>query len=616
MSFLTPQDRALLLDSLRPPDGYKLHTAIGTTYSLDLVALLTAPVGFTFFELGEAESGVGEQAPLELLEAIRRHASQILLFCEAGRIAVPPKHRPLFSFLEDRIVQARAPNDGGAFHPKVWAIRYVDEEERVRYRLLCMSRNLTFDRSLDTMLVLDGDLRDDRTQNFGYNKPLRQFFAALPGMAVGELSMKQAEQCQLIASEVGRVEWELEGLPAEEIAFWPLGCGAGEKDKSPFWDPGTRLLVASPFVSDRCLQELAENGADHILISRQHELDRLDPETLDAFREIFVLRSDLEVEERAGGSEEGVAAHDIHAKLYIADRGWKASVWTGSANATNWGFDGNVEFLVELGGKKSQLGIDTFLKKQTGVLSMPDLLQPYRRPDAVEADADAEALDEALGEVRRALAVLPWTVAVRAGPTSESYAVDVSAGAELPVLTADIRAKLRLVSLNPETASVLQAGGSMVTFPEVSLESLTSFLVFDVTATRNGKSRAAQFVVNARLVGDPPNRRDRLLRAMLSDRRAVVRYLLLLLSEVHEEAELSLGVGSTRRGRGSADAAAESEALLEPLLRAFARDPGRLDAVASVIGGIASASETADLVPDGLEQLVEVLDAARREVTA
>ena len=38
MSFLTPQDRTLLIESLRPPADYQLHTAIGTTYSLDLIA--------------------------------------------------------------------------------------------------------------------------------------------------------------------------------------------------------------------------------------------------------------------------------------------------------------------------------------------------------------------------------------------------------------------------------------------------------------------------------------------------------------------------------------------------------------------------------------------------
>lgn len=162
MSFLTPQDRTLLLESLRPPADFQLDTAIGTTYSLDLIAMMVAPVGFTFFDVDPNAPDFLQNDPLEILEAIRRHASQIVLFCEAGRIAVPRHHRPLLTYLEERIVQAKAPSDGHSFHPKVWIIRYVNPEKDVAYRFLCLSRNLTFDRSWDTVLTLDGRLRNDR----------------------------------------------------------------------------------------------------------------------------------------------------------------------------------------------------------------------------------------------------------------------------------------------------------------------------------------------------------------------------------------------------------------------------------------------------------------------
>ena len=44
---LEPEERSLLFDALRPPLGYQLDTAVGTTYSLDLLALATVPVAFT-----------------------------------------------------------------------------------------------------------------------------------------------------------------------------------------------------------------------------------------------------------------------------------------------------------------------------------------------------------------------------------------------------------------------------------------------------------------------------------------------------------------------------------------------------------------------------------------
>ena len=52
----------------------------------------------------------------------------------------------------------------------------------------------------------------------------------------------------------------------------------------------------------------------------------------------------------------------LHAKTYVIERGYAAHLVLGSANATKAAFDGNIEFLVELVGKKSRLGIDTLAR--------------------------------------------------------------------------------------------------------------------------------------------------------------------------------------------------------------------------------------------------------------
>ncbi len=89
---LEPQDRRLFLESLRPPEGYALDRAIGTTYSLDLLALLTAPLAFTIFDWEDNE-GRPRADPLALLEAVRRHADRTAVFCQAGEIKVPRGNR-------------------------------------------------------------------------------------------------------------------------------------------------------------------------------------------------------------------------------------------------------------------------------------------------------------------------------------------------------------------------------------------------------------------------------------------------------------------------------------------------------------------------------------------
>ena len=167
---LEPNSRRLLMESLQPPDGCRLEWAVGTTYTLDLMALLSAPVAFAFSDWQDRD-GRPTCDPLALLKAVRQYASQVCLFCQAGKIQVPKTYQPLLASLEDSIFQANAPR-GGSFHPKMWFLRFVDnDEDTVKYRVLCASRNMTFDRSWDTCLVLDGTLTD-RKNAFAKNHPL------------------------------------------------------------------------------------------------------------------------------------------------------------------------------------------------------------------------------------------------------------------------------------------------------------------------------------------------------------------------------------------------------------------------------------------------------------
>ena len=178
---LTPRSRRLLLEALRPPPGHSLSRAIGTSYTLDLMALLTAPLAFTFFD-HEDDDGRPIADPLALLQAVRSNADRIHIFCQAGGIAVPSSGRTLLSYLEDSVFEVTAPKEGGVFHPKIWVIRFVSERDEPRYRLLCLTRNLTFDRSWDTALVLDGRFVK-KSRVVGKNTPLSVFwndYQALP----------------------------------------------------------------------------------------------------------------------------------------------------------------------------------------------------------------------------------------------------------------------------------------------------------------------------------------------------------------------------------------------------------------------------------------------------
>src|SRR5690349_19001163 len=166
---LKPDERAHLLDLLRPPAGCALDFAVGTTFSLDLISALMLPLSFAFFDW-EKPDGELVADPLALLEALRRYRDRFTVFCQSCQIHLPATYPPLVTFLEPCICDVEAPDPEGIFHPKVWALKFVAKDEVIRYRILCLSRNLTFDRCWDTAVSLDGELLD-RTNGIAANHP-------------------------------------------------------------------------------------------------------------------------------------------------------------------------------------------------------------------------------------------------------------------------------------------------------------------------------------------------------------------------------------------------------------------------------------------------------------
>ncbi len=118
----------------------------------------------------------------------------------------------------------------------------------------------------------------------------------------------------------------------------------------------------------------------------------------------------------------------------------------------------------------------------------------------------------------------------------------------------------------------------------LALEKLTSFVVIEIEGVRKAGTVRVRFLVNAELIGAPSNRKDRLLRHMLQDRKSVLRFLLLLLSDFGED-PMSGSDGTGNSWNGNSRSAAEDTALMEPLLRALDRSPGRLKAIRSLLRG-------------------------------
>lgn len=597
---LEPDQRKFFLDTLRPPDGYRFDRAVGTTFTLDLMTLLSVPLAFTF---RDAHDGNGELAsdPLALLESARQNADRILLFCHGGRTSVPRSGQHALAFIEQSVVQVFPPYGGASgavFHPKIWVLRYTAPDRPVRYRLVCLSRNLTFDTSWDASLVLDGQLNDERVRGFGQNRPLADFVQALPSMAAQQVSAEHQESIDLLSTELRRVVF---AAPKDLSLsrFLPFGAG---RSNNPYPDLfHRRLLVISPFLDGEFLRSAVGRRQGSVLISRREELLKASRDAVCAFDRVFAFRSSLEPEPE--DTDDIAPLAGLHAKIYVIDDGHKARIAVGSANSTGAAMGNpprNVEFMVELVGSKNRFGIDALLApgKDGEAGTFSSLIEEFDKDEActVAENQDEVRLGRLLDAAAGSLARTDITGHVTQVPDGRfTLYVDWREQVALPPEVTAVRCWP--ATLPYDHGKPIENGCE---FPGLSLEELSTFLAIEVRASAAGISEHKRFVRTMSLSGLPEDRLQQVLARMLSDRSRLMQLLWLLLSPVEDlsfgEFTQALGGESSRGVWGSA-----MPGMLERMLETLGRSPERLDAVAALLADLKKTESGAELVDDEFE---------------
>jgi hypothetical protein len=618
---LEPENRLMLLDALRPPPGYSFDRAVGTTFTLDLVALLVTPVAFALFDV-ESEDGRIAANPVAVLESVRRFADRIDVFTQAGLIKVPPAFRGAYAFLERSVIPVAAPRPGAIFHPKVWVIRFVAAHGDVRLRFLCLSRNLTFDRSWDTVLRLDGRPTGEPNE---LSSPIAEFLRALPGMAIDALSTERVAQIEDVAAAVATAQWEglPEGLRVQRM--WPIGHD--DRAAWPFPKNSWRRLVMAPFLEAGFVDRFVKPGRQDIVVSRPETLNALGAPALAGVGRTFVLRDDAlgEVDPPDEGMPipgdtpvEPSELRGLHAKVFVVDQPYWSHIYTGSANATHAAFNGNVEFLVELKGRNTIHCADCLVAAPEGkAVGFGRMLEPFQPTAEPVAPPEEEAAARALEAIAMGLGALRFVAAI-GEPEGELYPVRLTATGDLGIVRPrpgeTLAITIRPLSQGAGWAVAPTADeGSFAAEWRLSFSGLSAFFVIELVSRREATEARASFVVRAQLIGEPADRLQRVLASELRNRSDLVRLLLMLLGG-SDQAFGDLIDVLTERPMGSAGAAAwavGSEALLEPLMRTLARDPRRLDEIGRLVAELTRTEDGSRLLPDGWLDVWAAVEAAR-----
>jgi len=628
---LGTRERTLLLDSLRPPAGYRLRRAVGTTFTLDLMALLTAPLAFTFFDAHD-QDGVPVADPVALLEALRRHAQKITLFCQAGAIGVPAPEQTLLAYLEGSVIAVQPRQPGAIFHPKTWVLNFHAADRPAIYRVLCLSRNLTFARSWDTCLRLEGRLTQ-RQRGYGRNKPFADFMLALPKISTRTISAELQADLNRMAYEIRRVDFK---LPRPFRDFRVHNFGLKGRPRRPFPDGG-RSLVVSPFLVGSFVRDLLHDHGLEILISRPEAFDEVlggvGREALPQRCYVLSSGADLNAREAEEEDREGTDAPltfqddielaGLHAKLFLFEKGRESRLFTGSANATGAAFGGNVEMLVELIGKKKDCGVEALLGSEDdpNLETLRSLLQEYQPGDLTEVPPDPrKALERSADRLARLLGAASLTATVH--EVREGQEWDMTLSGKLPDIPETARVKVWPVTLPAEAARPIGASAEQgredaptAVFEGLSFEALTAFFAFELSLREERQEVRRRFAMTAQLIGAPTDRRERLLRSLLKDRRRVLQLLFLIL--MGEGADVSEFIQAMDRDSPAAEvsfAGWDQSALLEALLRCLSRNPERIDEVARLISDLEKTPQGANLLPEGLSEIWSPVRAARKAV--
>jgi hypothetical protein len=383
------------LDAIRPDPGWHTEYAFLASYSADLVAMVAA-----LLALAGLDDDRGSGSKVDFANAVDQLKDRVRLIAQAGRLVAPAKPPKILAILDRYVREVNSNETEASWHPKAALAKLMaDDGKSTQWRLWIGSRNLTRDLSWDIGLSLIGRVGADLYSEiigipeFGHALALH---ARLPAVPPGT-----------VKSELRRVRWDVPaGCVIRRLELLNNNLSRGLPSEPP---KVHKLIVVSPFLDGAIVGQLAKWGdasTHRTLLSSRPELAKLASQTqkpLCGFHELLFLdvplsdeqsANDVSERQNAASQDEEPEPRGLHAKLIYAEGVTHRLVWTGSANATQRGWNGpNSEIVAELEvTHEIAAGLEDFVKSATTV-RLDELVTP------VEVDEIDERLEKARTQV-------------------------------------------------------------------------------------------------------------------------------------------------------------------------------------------------------------------------
>lgn len=578
---------------LSPPNNYLLDFAIGTTYSLDLDALVGAAISLGLSE--ETDTNLVNN-PIFLLEALRTTGDNVILFCEGGQIHLPNKPNPLYILLEEVVFQVNNSktinNKYASFHPKFWLLRYANDEGGVWYRVVVLSRNLTFDRSWDISFSMDGFLSEEKTDK---NDSIKDFLEYLNAFSKND---EKSSKISEIINELSFVHFELNSREFNDFEFIPNGIKNHNIKDSALFQDFDELLIMSPFLSKKLIQDFNNKIKDKtkaFLFTRENSLAGFKPEDCDNF-EIFTLKDQIIdgessfSEESEEDSQNEIIKQDIHAKMFMVRHGGFTDLYLGSLNSTRNALYGNIEFMVKLRAKSDIVNLkslsESLFDGDKGGPNSP--FQLFNIDNIIPKEVDAENRDLNL-IIKKINRMNPKSNIV---PKEKYYDVELFFNEDFDDDIGDLEIKIRPLLSKKESKFA-----KYILFENMDKIRLSEFFVVSVTA-KTEEEATVERVIKVPTSGLPEDRERDVISSVVKDKEAFIRYVAFLLGDKYilsaMEAESGFGSGSSNIGF-----TIQLPELYEKMLKASVYSPEKFDELEFLIRTLSGD----DVIPEGFEDL-------------
>ena len=586
---------------LTAPDKYKLDFAIGTTYSLDLDALVGASLALGLSE--DTDSKIA-QNPIALLEALRVTGDKIALFCEAGQIHLPNKVTSLYMLLEQMVYQVKTPKKKGiaaypSFHPKFWLIRYVNEQGEPLYRVVILSRNLTFDRSWDVTFCMDGKKSNKETKK---NQPVNDFIEYLLKFMPIESQPGKRTKIRRILKELSYIHFETDTREFYDYDFIPVGVKKAQggfhniKEYPLFTDTFHEILVMSPFLSDGIIKDFNDRNkyiehTDYTLITRAMSLPRLKPESCANFKIYTVKDNVIDGESIVSEENNNIQKQDIHAKVYMVRKNSDADLYLGSLNASHNAVSGNIEFMIRLRSKNRYLNL-TKLSEALFCGNEDNPNNPFQLVDinSVKNEEVVDA-DSVLDSVIKTIIRLnPSAEVVENG---ENYNINIFF---------DNKVEGYAVSVSPLFSNKSAPLSEKVCFENLSLLQLSEFYKITVADGENVVSRVI-IIPTANL---PEDRDKAVVSSVVKDKNCFYQYISFLLGENFTVGASELFIAQNETAGAVHTTQTIMPALYEKMLQTAANDPQKFDEIEYLMKAVSKDG----VVPEKFEETYKMFRKA------